>query len=462
MKSDNKFYSAAVVLALLFWNPLSYLLIYRNTPIYPSKANHLFYWIVFIGGLLVIVVIQKTKPHDRLKKLALSIAFLGITFSALVVIDRIISLNPILLGLHEGLIYKPNTSATYTTTEFDYTANINSLGLRDREIERAKGNKFRILCFGDSWTFGWGVNIENSWPRKLEQYLHSRGYANVEVINCGKPGQHTSAYKKLMAEAVPLLKPDLVLVGVLQLDDLAQLYENNSDQFDIKSGPAIYSGIRHAVAGYLRCSLNHIISMLRNGTSQSATWKTQSLSMIGNFNHLRRIRFYTLDKTVQSLFMSGNLNPALLNYYIDFPDRCIIFNNPHHPATKLAVRKMNEDFKDMKNICNTHNSTLVFINLPTSLFTGHAVIRTPSDVLNSYFKTHNNIDAVYHSVAAHNDLPYIELTDHFIHLRDKSSFFFRYDGHPNERGYAEMAEFIGKQLIEQQRLAKQNTTPVIN
>lgn len=76
------------------------------------------------------------------------------------------------------------------------------------------------------------------------------------------------------------------------------------------------------------------------------------------------------------------------------------------------------------------------------------LIRTPSDVLNTYFKNNNNIDSIYQSVANANNLPYIELTDHFIGLQDKSDYLFRYDGHPNEKGYTEIGNYIGEQLIE--------------
>ena len=93
--------------------------------------------------------------------------------------------------------------------------------------------------------------------------------------------------------------------------------------------------------------------------------------------------------------------------------------------------------------------------MPTNRFTGHIVIRTPSDVLNSYFETNNNIDPIYHSIANANDLPYMELTKHFIGLQNKSEYFFRYDGHPNEKGYEEIAQYIGKQLIEQNKLKKE-------
>ena len=40
-------------------------------------------------------------------------------------------------------------------------------------------------------------------------------------------------------------------------------------------------------------------------------------------------------------------------------------------------------------------------------------------------------------------------------LKNKSEYFFRYDGHPNEKGYEEIAKYIGKQLIEQGILRKE-------
>ncbi len=337
------------------------------------------------------------------------------------------------------------------------------MGLRDREINVEKGDKYRILAFGDSWTYGWGVNIENSWPKKLEQYLLANGFENIEVINVGQGGIYTSIYKKHMEKAVPLLRPDLVLVGVLQGDDLAQSYEHNfifnQISVDANSLKNFARKINSVVSIYLKYSLKNILLLLSNGEAKTIEirtyWEKSARSEIEGFNHFQRLSFYNLDDSVQGLFKSGNLNPGLLNHYIIFPDRLAIFNNPNHPATKFSIQEMNKDFKGMKEICDKYNSNLLFINLPQNRFTGHIVIRTPSDVLNSYFETNNRVDSIYRSIADANKLPYIELTDHFIGLQSKFEYFFRYDGHPNEKGYEEIAKYIGKQLIEQQILRKE-------
>ena len=231
MQSNNKIYSFFIIIALLFWNPLSYFLIYGNTPIYSEKVFQIFYWGVFILGILFVVSIQMNMFNDRIKNVVFAFALTGILFSTFVIIDRAIGLlsnneSP-QTAKQEWLIFEPNSKAVAQTIEFNYVVNINSLGLRNKEINIEKGDKYRILCFGDSWTYGYGVNAENSWPKKLEQYLITNGFENVELINCGRPGQFTGTYKKYVEKVVPILKPDLVLVGVLQLDDLAQLFTNS-------------------------------------------------------------------------------------------------------------------------------------------------------------------------------------------------------------------------------------------
>ena len=456
MKTNNSIYIFFIALSLVFWNPLSYFLFYRNTPVYAMKAVPVFYWFVFTGSFVLMYLIQKNKLSERTKNILLSISLTGIFLAIPITTNKLMgyfSKNHI----STGLIFEPNTSAHYQTVEYNYIATINSIGLRDKEVSINKGNKFRILCFGDSWTFGWGVSIENSWPKKLEQYLGENTNKNIEVINCGKGGEYTTTYKQYMEKAVPLLKPDLVLVGVLQLDDLAQLYENNFKEKTSSNPKAIsnFSKIKFVFKTYLQYSFNNLIALFtkKKPTEIQSEWKEQVSAKIEGYNHLQSIRFCSLNDSLQSLFKTGNLNPGLLEYYIDFTDRPIIFNNPNLSATQFAVREMNKDIVGMKKICTENKCNLVFVNLPYNEFTGHKVIRTPTDeLMNQYLENNNKIDSIYNSVALVNKLPYIELTGYFKSLENKSQYFFLYDGHPTEKGYQEIANYIGKQLIDQNLL----------
>lgn len=458
MKNSKNVLLFFISLVILLWNPLTFYLYYSTYGVYESKILSLIFWLIPTIGILVIVYITRQKSlSQKTENLIFNGSYVGIFLGFLILINFLIG---VFTGSEnesasnrevksDGLIFKPNSVAVYKTVEFDYTATINSLGLRNKEVKLEKASDtFRILCFGDSWTFGWGVNIEFSWPMQMESYLKENGYTNVEVINCGQGGQFTTTYKQFMADAVPLLKPDLVLVGVLQLDDLAQLFENKllAETKDDGNNP------KYLVRAFLMASFGNYLKLMSRNDSGAidiqAVWEADNKGLIKDFKGLRQLRFTTLADTIQKLFKTGNLNPGLLNNYVDFPDRVTIFNNPNHPATREAIQKMRDDVAEMSQVCRANNAELIFINLPMNYFTGHTVERMPSDVLNEYFMENNHIDSVYSSIATANKIPYVELTEHFKNLKEKNAYFFKYDGHPNERGYHEIAVETGKYLME--------------
>ncbi|MFM9911823.1 MAG: hypothetical protein ACKVOW_21065 [Chitinophagaceae bacterium] len=108
---------------------------------------------------------------------------------------------------------------------------------------------------------------------------------------------------------------------------------------------------------------------------------------------------------------------------------------------------MKNDIKGMKEICSKNKAEFVFVNMPTNIFTGHRVIRTSADILDSFFYHNNNIDSIYHSIASSYNIPYIECTNRFKNLQPKTGYFYLYDGHPTIQGYEEIALHIGEQLL---------------
>ncbi len=96
---------------------------------------------------------------------------------------------------------------------------INSLGFRGPEITvRKPPGTFRIVCMGDSTTFGiWNeafleVRGSTSYPGELAALLAKNGWNDVEVINAGVLG-YTSAQgvAQLLAQVVRL-GPDVITV----------------------------------------------------------------------------------------------------------------------------------------------------------------------------------------------------------------------------------------------------------
>jgi lysophospholipase L1-like esterase len=110
-------------------------------------------------------------------------------------------------------IQKPGASGRHTSPEeFDAEFRINSKGLRGEEIDYSRNHAVRILCLGDSFTFGFGVEEQETWPAKLQQQLAAR--MPIEVVNGGVMGWGLAEYLIWFRNEGRKYQPDLVIVAV--------------------------------------------------------------------------------------------------------------------------------------------------------------------------------------------------------------------------------------------------------
>jgi lysophospholipase L1-like esterase len=87
---------------------------------------------------------------------------------------------------------------------------INALGLRGAEPAMRRP-ACRILCLGDSITFGYGVGDDETYPAALARTLAGR---DVEVLNGGVTGYTSHQSRKLLERVGPALRPDVVTVCI--------------------------------------------------------------------------------------------------------------------------------------------------------------------------------------------------------------------------------------------------------
>ena len=91
----------------------------------------------------------------------------------------------------------------------------NSGGFRGREFEeiRSDGRK-RILCLGNSVTFGWRVAEGEAYPQVLQKLLP----AEYDVYNCAQTGYTTFQGKRLLEELLRKYRPDVVTLAFIWND----------------------------------------------------------------------------------------------------------------------------------------------------------------------------------------------------------------------------------------------------
>jgi lysophospholipase L1-like esterase len=93
-------------------------------------------------------------------------------------------------------------------------ASINSLGFRGPDFQATKpAGVFRIICMGESSTFGFRNSDTGTYPFQLEQLFrqHPEG-SHVEVINAGFPYYNTGSIRSLLTAEIISFSPDILTI----------------------------------------------------------------------------------------------------------------------------------------------------------------------------------------------------------------------------------------------------------
>lgn len=89
----------------------------------------------------------------------------------------------------------------------------NSHRLRSREVSvEETRDRLRVLCFGDSTTFGFGVDLADAWPNQLQELLDAEHPGAIEVLNAGIPGHTTYQGRQRLEADLTKWEPHLAII----------------------------------------------------------------------------------------------------------------------------------------------------------------------------------------------------------------------------------------------------------
>lgn len=224
--------------------------------------------------------------------------------------------------------------------EYRIDIKISSQGLRDYEHDLSK-DTYRILAIGDSYTFGEGVELTDTYLSILEEKLKDKyGQKNIEIIKAGIPGYGTKQEIIFLKRLMPIFKPKIVIMGLLPQETIrletpytycyGYIVESNKlDRLYLVSGKLYSSRSKNRFWGKLDAIIKHYYF-----TPQF---------MQARFKYLRNKfkKHKTENENIISIDYLKQKHASLFSLLRDFKKICLLHNA--HPVIILIDSNPIED-----------------------------------------------------------------------------------------------------------------------
>lgn len=368
----------------------------------------------FLGSFLLFLVVKGKGPEAVLLCGALVVA--GVLGEGLLRIS-----NHPLSRLSFDTWYQPSDVLGWTLVpEFrglgpvGIPIQINSHGFRDIEHtwEKSEGS-IRILGLGDSFTFGWGVPLEATFLKQLEEEINARTKMKVETINSGVPGWDLNQYYIFLKNTGVKYSPDIVLLAYF-VDDLSdEILEVIPAKKEYEKDSQPEGGIFH------RSRLFKFLKSLADQIRYKYRYKSLE-------------HFYSLDARRQKY-------AKIEHFLVSYGD---------HGEKRYPHDVLKEHLKRIKRVAHENGSDLVVMYIPDVSLLFHAEFQYINQVLAEITKKL--------------EIPFADMTKIFEDDSKPGTFYLiPKDAHTNIAGHRKMAKALVPlicEMLKQEKRSCERTT----
>jgi len=322
-----------------------------------------------------------------------------------------------------GCVLNPNFKGEMRTPESTTVIKINSTGQRDKEYTYY--SKDVILALGDSFAFGSGVEIEDTFLWGLEELLSQINGGTVRVVKAGVPGYGTKHQYLYFKRKGVEYNPHLVIVCFYINDVMDNTAPSNT-----------------VVEGYVVPS-EKVLSFAKKNKKFTITQKFILL-----FDNLHTTRF---------ILNRLSATPKFRNFFLEFVEkfkgrkgnRLELYHKYYEPKTIDAWQITFEYLKKIDALTKSIRGKLLVVYIPErQQVYANQWIR----IIEQYRINKNDYEILkpnklMESFCQKNSIEFLDLTNDFRNeVILGNDIYFTMDPHINKNGHALAAKLIYKKI----------------
>ena len=322
-----------------------------------------------------------------------------------------------------GMQYVPGAKWHFSHPEYLVEYAINEHGFRDTNDHRSPNpeHKTRILLLGDSFTFGQGVNYDQTWPVLVEELLQKSGKSQFEFIKAGIQGMDSRSEFIMMQRLLEECQCDIVVVSFLIND----LYTNTLHGVEINN-------IKSQTEGLDGESIDD-----KYNTSEREWYDTLQQVFLSRDNG-SEFHLLTLAKR-----LAISVDEIYCRSYVAAPDRGKWLTTPLSDKVEKQLQITKNIFELMARYCLSLGKKLIVLSIPQQFqaLCYERYKESPEIDVTLY-------DRYFTELAEENNFNWVSTHDEFVNInKDRDKLFYRLDGHLTPEGNEVVSQVFFNQII---------------